>query len=178
MNPNNEKMDVTTQIKCPKCGGQAVEMNRDLVTKSYRCPGCGDVFSRNRSAALWNSKRSAMLKKAVYGMDDSLYHYLQENTDGSVATICQSILTGGGNEIDRMAHAFGKHIGKFVHVLEDFKETGANSESLDKLLSISEAAANKVYGDSERPSRVPGTAEQLLNTPMNPEVKDIKAKRK
>ena len=176
MKPNNEEIDVTTQIKCPKCGNQAVEMNRDLVSKSYRCPGCGDVFSRQRSAALWNSKRAALLRVAA--MDADLYHFLRERFDGSVVTVCQSILSSGGNEVDRLVHAFGRHINKLIHELETLKSTGHNSESLDRLIDLSEKAAVKFYEGKERPQKTPNSAEQLLRTPINPEVKDIKAKRK
>ncbi len=112
-------------------------------------------------------------------MDEKLFNLLGSEFDGSVANVCASVLSGGKNQIGRMAAAFGpKHLNEFYQFLKPLYDSGVQYAGLSELMCITEKAMDVAYEGKERPAakpKTPDTFEELMNTPMHPDVKDIKA---
>ena len=108
-------------------------------------------------------------------MDDRLRRLLLHHFDGSVATVCESILSGGRNQVERMASAFGTHLNTFFQFLKSVRPAAIHYEGFQDLYEIADKAMDIAYAEKGRPLDTPASAEELLNTPMHPDVKDIKS---
>lgn len=113
-------------------------------------------------------------------MDRRLFDLFSADFDGSVATVCASILAGGRNQVGRMAAAFGPgSMRRFHNYLQSLPESVKQYEGFSALSDIVEKAvdlSNKGGESTETKLDTPGTFEQLMGIPMHPDVKDIKAK--
>lgn len=112
-------------------------------------------------------------------MDSDLNTLLQNNFDGSVAGVAASILSGGPNQVGRMAAAFGPtHLPKFFFFLKSLIDSGKQYSGLKELYDITEAAYEQTRaGSDERLETKPTTPqnyEEFRNLPMHEDVKDKK----
>ncbi len=113
-------------------------------------------------------------------LDKALFTMLQNDFDGSVASVAASILSGGTNQVARMAAAFGPtHLPKFFFYLKSLIEQGKKYEGLEKLYEITKEAYEYTQGGSDERLEVkpatPKSYDELMRIPMHPDVKDIKA---
>lgn len=113
-------------------------------------------------------------------IDDDLYTLLQDNFDGSVASVAATILSGGRNQVGRMAAAFGpSHLPKFFFFLKSLIESGKNFNGLRELYDITKEAYEFTKGGSdeniETKPATPQTYEEMMRIPMHSDVKDVKS---
>lgn len=128
-------------------------------------------------------KRTQLHGDAPYvQLDKQLFTLLQENFDGSVANVAALILSGGKNQVARMAYAFGPEpLKKFFFYLKSLVEQGKQYNGLEKLYEIAKEAYTFTSGGSETDEKLevkpatPKTYDELMRIPMHPDVKDIKA---
>jgi len=169
-----DMMDVTNQIKCDKCGSQAHESNRDMASKTYNCPGCGDVFIKRH--AFFNSKRVSLVKTA----DLSGKGY-RISVDGEDLGELMSIWP------------VWKMDGKFFeqwNLGEDEPDPDTNEALINRAIVVSGDDETGMYdgfdtingetiilkpGSFKEKEKAPDSAQSLLDIPMNPEIKDIKS---
>ena len=114
-------------------------------------------------------------------LDKELGTLLRRSFDGSVEGVCASILSGGHNQVGRLAHAFGpKYLNELWVFLKSLKAENKQYEGFDVLYDLTEKAMSYLYEEAgqKRPEETPSTVEQLLKTPMHPDVKNIKSNRK
>jgi hypothetical protein len=117
-----------------------------------------------------------MFKKSKLYINDDLYNFIQNKIDGSAAGVCQSVLSPAPNPIGRLASAFGpKYLNELCDVLKGY--SGEKDESFYKLHALILNAMCELYDKQgkERPVNTPVSPQELLDIPMNPEVKDIKS---
>jgi hypothetical protein len=119
-------------------------------------------------------------------LDAKLFNAITAEFGQSLADVSQSILSGGQNQVQRLIHALGpKYLFEFYLFLATSTHKFINFEGYKELLDLTEKAVDlttprmglKTKEPEPKPTLPEGdiTVNQILNTPIHPDVKDIKA---
>jgi hypothetical protein len=139
---------------------------------------------RDYRAVISQMNRKAQLHgdAPFVALDKNLYTKLQNDFDGSVASVAASVLSGGRNQVERLAHAFGpSHFPKFFLYLKSLVESGEHFEGLNELYEIAKKAYAYNNAGSSKSEKlqtkpdVPSTFEEAMKVPMHPDIADIKS---
>lgn len=111
-------------------------------------------------------------------MDKELGTLLRNKFDGSAEGVCASVLSGGMNQVERLAQAFGpKYLTELYDFLHSISESAKDYSGFNELLELTQKAMDffDTRSDAQKIPSGKNTVEQILNTPMHPDIKDIKS---
>lgn len=106
-------------------------------------------------------------------LDAELIKLMNEHFDGSVSWVASSIIGAGENKIARLKTAFGyPQLAKFYRFLQGLVNGGFNFKGLMELYTLCREAMEEFKKEEDSKKL---TVEDILKTPMHPDVQKIKA---
>lgn len=127
-----------------------------------------------RIVAMITNYKKKILAAWTNPIDPELAELIVNKFDGSAYNVALSILTSGDNKTARMWYAFGpKHLNRFFEFLEGLVDNDQKYDGLFDLLALAKDTLDEHRGWHNPDKAV--TVEDILKTPMHPDVKDIKS---